>query len=856
MRRLQAALERWAGHQAAEALGALRALREATRDEPAAAARHVHRAAVEALASVDRAAEDRPRWLLLERAAWTPCPDEPCPGRAALGLLGQLLGAELAAQGRLPTAAHLRHALARGSYSALRLTLDEARIEAALRLQAPLLLEEERPTETGFLLVAGFDPVARLLLLIDPRRPGPLLRTVEEQWRRSELFGCGALLVVGPRERCEGRLEALERVGLEPDPRLELVDRCDLDASGAAPSPARVAVLAAEAIAAAPELPMLHLRHGESLLEQLRTRRLEPAPAGPFERWLAATRLRFPDAEWPFQIYAEALELQRRYEEAGIAWADAQCFDPFDERNVLGQARVLVLQRRQTEADRMYRRALALRPDHVSAHIRRSELALTDGRLEEAALEAELAASIGSDDPEALLALTTVREWSGEAGAAMELLRQVARADAEHVPSRVRLIHLLVDQAQWEEARQVAEELCALAPGRPRCWSLASWACWCSGQAGRALELAVGGVQRCGPEPELLRQVVRVIATVLPEAAANEAVVALADQLSAEPSSLLDAASGFTEHGWYAPALTLADRALELLPSDPNPGWRLAQILLSSAELRRTKEARIEGLLQQTIELTRSYPFPRVILAWRRLQDDPEQALRLLEEAEVPVAPAPIWYIQALALERLGRVDEAADARSRLPELYPDGALEPIGTLRYVGLVELCRALLAGVLEVLPDHVETRLEQARTLGALGDVQGQLEALLTLEAEQQGAVPPSWLLDAADEAGRWSVVVRAADALIARIDSSTGLDSWRVRGQRAGAQLALGDEVAAARLVERAPHHPAALQALVSIERRLDHPRAGEDGERLARVAPGASRSLAAQARHRGHGGRS
>ena len=44
---------------------------------------------------------------------------------------------------------------------------------------------------------------------------------------------------------------------------------------------------------------------------------------------------------------------------------------------------------------------------------------------------------------------------------------------------------------------------------------------------------------------------------------------------------------------------------------------------------------------------------------------------------------------------------------------------------------------------------------------------------------------------------------------------------------------------------------AALQALVSIERRLDHPRAQEDGERLARVAPGAARSLAARPRHEG-----
>ena len=67
---------------------------------------------------------------------------------------------------------------------------------------------------------------------------------------------------------------------------------------------------------------MAHARLGEALLALLRLGNLD-SDERRVERWVAETRERFPDAEWAYQIYADALELWERWPEALIAWCDA-----------------------------------------------------------------------------------------------------------------------------------------------------------------------------------------------------------------------------------------------------------------------------------------------------------------------------------------------------------------------------------------------------------------------------------------------------------------------------------------------------------------------------------------------------
>ena len=509
--RLAAAMDLWAAgdHLAVERL---KELRHDTKDGRRAEERYAHQVAGDLLASLDRLNEagPTPRWTTLAMETPTFTADTAaCPGRAALELVACAMGLEMDGQGAgsepLPTMAHLRHALADTELTTARVrlyrgdgdgarALDRLLVEMALRQGAMLVLEEERSTETGFLFIKGFEPQAGVLMLTDPRRVGPLLRSQEDQGERSALHGGGALLVAPPGEAGRRTLEVL---GVADDEHLLLVDRCNLDEQGRVPAQARIAALAAEGIAAAPDLPMLHRRHGESLLEQVRMGSVEFGPVGPFERWLATARYRFPAAEWPFQIYARALEMQERYEEAGIAWSDAMLLDPHDEHNLLGQARVLAQLGRLGHADSMLRRALTLRQDQPEVWARRAEIALSLERLNEAALYATMATEMDPSDLGALMSLASVQERSERPADAIEVLQRVAADDADHVPARTRLLHHRVHRGEWVEADQLAAQICGLIPGYAHSWETSAWVAWGAGQGARAMDLCMSGLQRC-----------------------------------------------------------------------------------------------------------------------------------------------------------------------------------------------------------------------------------------------------------------------------------------------------------------------------------------------------------------------
>ncbi len=857
--RLAAALELWAAGDAGAAEG-LRQIRHDTKEGRRAEERYARQVAGDLLASLERLdqQEPAPRWTTLAAATRFTANAGSCPGRAALELVHRAMDLEVDGQddgaAPLPTMAHLRHALARTELTTARVriyrgevdggppALERLLVEMALRQGALLLLEEERPTETGFLLLTGFEPQAGVLMLTDPRRTGPLLRSQEDQGERSALHGGGALLVAPPGEA--GR-RTLEVIGAADDEHLLLVDRCNLDEQGRVPAQARIAAQAAEGIAAAPDLPMLHRRHGESLLEQVRMGNIEFGPVGPFERWLATARHGFPGAEWPFQIYARALEMQERYEEAGIAWSDAMLLDPHDERNLLGQARVLAQQGRLGNADDMLRRALTLRQDQSEVWARRAEIALSLERLDEAALYATMATEMDPSDLGALMSLASVQERSERPADAIEVLWRVAEEDADHVPARNRLLHHRVHRGEWVEANRLAAEICALIPGYAHAWETSAWVAWGAGQGERAMELCMAGLQRCGPEGGLLEMAVQVLATALPTEQAGGALKQLVEQLAASPPALLDVATGLGKRRWHAEAMHLAELTRQMLPMDPNPTWRLCQIILGDPALRVSEDNSLDALLQETVDGAGPFPFPRVILAWRLLDSEPERSLELVAGANEAHAPGPVWSLQALALDRLERGEEAEQIRARLPETFPGGVLESMALLAELGLHEVCGDLLARLQEALPTCHEASVELARLRGLTGDLQGRLDLLLATEAEDEDVVPLPMLLDAAAEVGAWEAVQRTAEQILPRVErnSRSSYDAWPVRGRVAGAALALGDEEPRQRLLRLAPRHPGALRALCEAERLAEHPLLAEDWQRLLDVAPGVARTL-------------
>ena len=859
--RLAGALDNWAAGDTA-AVEQLRNLRrEVTKDSQRAEERYARQVAGDVLASMDRheaADPPAPGWIMLD-GPWHAINDVTCPGCAALVLISQALGLDGGSGEQtdpLPTMAHLRHALSRLDLATARLRLHQGKsdgttnagpcmdrdlMEAALAEGALLVLEEERPTETGFLLLVGFDPVARLLLLKNPRRLAPLIRSEEDQRDRSALHDGGVLLVAGAGE--EGR-RRLEMLGARDDEHLDLVDRCSLDERGRVPAQARIAALAEEGITLAPDLPMLHRRQGESLLEQVRMGNVEFAPAGPFERWLATSRHRFPDAEWPFQIYARALEMQERFDEAGIAWSDAMNLDPHDERNFVGQARVLVQQGRLANADQMLRRALTLRQDQPEVLARRAEIALSLEHISEAGLYAAMATEMDPLDLGALMSLASVEERSGHVEEAIRILDHVAQKDADHVPARTRQLHHRVHRGEWDAAGVLADEVQTMIPGYSSAWETSAFVSWGAGQAERAMDLCMAGLQRCGPETGLLEMAVQVVATALPAEMAAGALQRLTELLASTPSALLEVASGLGKRRWHDEATELAEFTHRLLPRDPNPTWRLVQILLG-ADQGEVVAGRIDSLLIETVEGAGPFPFPRVILAWRLLDDDPERALELLAESNVNHAPGPVWSMQARALERLGREEEAGLVWARLPEAFPGGVLESMGLLAELGLHELCKDLLLRLLEQMPQCHEASVELARLHGLTGEMEARLSLLLQVEAENESVVPLPLMLDAAVEAGGWDVVLRVADQILSRVEqnSRSSYDAWPVRARRAGACLALGDEEPRRQVLRLAPRHPGVLEALYRIERRLDHALLAEDLPRLQESAPGVARIL-------------
>lgn len=846
LQRLSGALDLWAAGDPA-AVDRLRRLRHATKDGQHTEQRFAHHVAGDLLTALDSetAAPARPRWTM-ERGPWQAVNEVTCPGRAALVMLLRTLGlhgdCEAAEQedSPLPTMAHLRYELSGLGAATARLRPDRALMEAALESDALLLLEEERPRSTGFLLLVGVEPVAELLLLKDPRRLAPLFRSEEDQRGRSALYGGGALLVARPGE--EGR-RLLDELGARDDQQLDLVDRCNLDEQGRVPAQARIAALAEEGIAAAPDLPMLHRRRGESLLEQVRMGNVEFGSAGPFERWLATARHRFPDAEWPFQIYARALEMQERFDEAGIAWSDAMNLDPRDERNMVGQARVLGQQGRSVMADQMLRQALIIRQDQPAVLARRAELALGREYVAQAGLYAAMANEMDPSDLDALMSLASVEERSRRPEEAIKVLERVVLEDAEHVPARTRLLHHRVHRGEWGAAGELAAEVRALIPGHANVWEAEAWVSWCAGQPEPALDFCMTGLQRCGPQPGLLEMVVQVLATSLPVESAAGALEQLTELLAATPAALLDLASGLSKREWHHEAIQLAEFTRQLAPRDPNPCWRLTQILLGAGT--GVDNGRIDALLEETVGGAGPFPFPRVILAWRLLADDPGRSLELLAEANVAHAPGPVWSTQARALERLGREEEAAQIWSRLPETFPGGVLESMGLLAELGLHELCDDLLQRLLRQMPMCHEASVELARLRGLAGDLEGRLSLLLEVEAENESVVPLPMLLDAAAEAGDWEVVGRAARQILSRVErnSRSSYDAWPVRARLAGAGLAQGDERPRRQVLRLAPRHPGVLQVLCEAERSVNHPALAEDLQRLREAAPGLVRTL-------------
>ncbi|MBI4576259.1 MAG: tetratricopeptide repeat protein [Planctomycetes bacterium] len=226
-----------------------------------------------------------------------------------------------------------------------------------------------------------------------------------------------------------------------------------------------------------------------------------------------------------------------------------------------------------------------------------------------------------------------------------------------------------------------------------------------------------------------------------PEAEANF----LRERLRRDPGSALDrsALAGLylaqaRRGGGAAPydrAASLARESLQLLPS-PNPGARV--ILAEVAEARHEFPGAIRWALEVLEEDPRSESALSVLVTAHLGQGDPLSALEAAERLVDRVPTVGTLGLRALALEALGRDDEALDDGWRALTLEDLGEVEASASvrawlgrfhLRHGDLATAC-ALSREALRLVPGHVAA----ARGLGEVYLRWGHLEEATSIYLE--------------------------------------------------------------------------------------------------------------------------
>ena len=817
--RLAAALDGWAAGQA-DALAALRAVRD-----DGAAPHAVRRQARQALDAIESEPGRAPAWLLARDLV------EPRAG-GPLAMLGRALGVTLPDRA-VPTASHLRAALAEAGLATLRVVLDDALLVRLLGEPGVLVvLEEEQPRSAAFLLVRGVEQTGRLVLVTDPAPGGAALRPLDEQWRRSELSGRSALVVTGAGPAGEARRAGLEADGVTDDPRLALIDRCHFDPADPDAPFAHVAQLATAAIAAAPEIGMAHKRLGEALLGLLRLDNL-PAEERRMERWVGETRERFPDAEWPHQLYAEALECWGRSAEALIAWRDASNIDADDDRNLMGQVRAARLNGGLSGGRGQLRRALAASPTSAQAWTWLAEEELEAGRLADAEIAADLAAALAPDSVPVVLLQSTVAERRGEIDEATALLESVAGADEGG--QGIRLWRRYLCAGRWDDLRRHSDKIVRAFPSASGAWSVYMDAMIALGDGEAAIESIFAAIQRvAGGHVDGTSEVLLAFAD--PDALPG-LLARLEEALGGAPDPVTRAARAVGFGGRPAEAMAVLERLAERHPGEANTHYALGQLRMRGGDRAGARES-----LSRAIEINREFPWVRYLMASLLVDDDPQAAIEVVSPV-VGAEPALFWELLARALERLGRADGAAELRSRLPDVAA-AVIEHADFLRDKGLSGPLRALL----EIAAEREKTvavRYHLALAHASEGRHADAADELVAAYGEAPGPILGAVLVREAALAGRGELVLEhaAAVARACRADSTRYADPWIAEAIGAAAAAAAGDDAPRDQLLARAGRHAHALRALARASRALGGASAPDDLARLAAIAPGSASTI-------------
>jgi tetratricopeptide (TPR) repeat protein len=251
----------------------------------------------------------------------------------------------------------------------------------------------------------------------------------------------------------------------------------------AAPSP-RGQRLFEEAVASLEEQKKLKIPTDWELLERKwRSAAVEDVPEAWFDVGVALERQ--GKAAEARGAYERALALRPAFREAAVnlALLEASGADPRDAARRWAEVlkrfpddaplrvRLAALYREAGQLDeawRLAREALQRDPAVRGAYPVMMRVALERGQLDLAELVAVRARKLDPDDPEIAYLLGSVQERRGDEAAALAQYRRAVARHPEHLPSRYRLLELMVAARSWEGAAEQARAILQRNPGDAR----------------------------------------------------------------------------------------------------------------------------------------------------------------------------------------------------------------------------------------------------------------------------------------------------------------------------------------------------------------------------------------------------
>ncbi|KAA0233460.1 MAG: hypothetical protein EDR02_13315 [Actinobacteria bacterium] len=732
--------------------------------------------------------------------------------RAIAGLAALAPAAPLNGEG-ITSAGALLSAARRSGLRAVMIRLTPDLVTALVAAGVIVCLDATRHGLNRPNVIAGYEPVADVLLIRDPSSPGASWITRSEQQRRCRIDAMTATAVSVSTEG-DRLLERLAAEGVHTGEEL-FVEAGALDRmAGATLAPARAPTESGD------------------------------LPEG-FALWLRDARRRHPGAGWVEEVHARALESAGRHDESVAAWMRAVSLDG-DAMACNGLAKGLARTGHPAEARLALRSAFARGAPDVGSLVLLARLTEQDDR-DAAGILVDVAVDL---DPDDLAALTEQAALAGkltDPDKSVRALERMNDVDPANLDTAGRLTRRLMMIGRWGAAGSRAASLARSLPEEAAAWQLAAHTAWCRARAEEALETWLAGIRRCGPDSGLVRGAARTVATLFAAERMSEPLLELAACLASKPEAILDAASVLDRHQHPAQAAELTARAMQDPGIEGGHGrraWRVAQRLSARAVTRGSHHEQIITLLSRAVDAAGTFAPPRILLASHLLADgNTEPASHLLAEAAPSTDYAPaLFELRARAAEAAGEPGLAQIHRAQRRSCEPATLLRCAPWLRSVGLAAFTSDLLEEVERELPNHVGVLVQLAFCLRDLGEADAALERLVRAHVLNPRAVEAPPLLDLAEAGGAWELVKQVCknEIAAATADSRLDTDTWSMQGRLAGVALLDGNGEPRSNLAARASHHPGAWYHLVRIESLLDDEHLEADLDHLTRIAPGSA----------------